>query len=97
MVTLEDFSSYLTHIWSSFEEGGVSIVLIRKSDKAVVGVALNQDFFTIADTTKANGALFHLVEFFQEVKGYLLLVIFQAKNSFPFMHSTIKDRLYCTI
>ncbi|XP_035710845.1 plipastatin synthase subunit B-like [Folsomia candida] len=75
MISYQELNSFLSEAWSSYVEEKLSIVVIEKSTNKIVAVAICQDFFKLVDTTKATGTLYNIMEFYQEVKGNILLFL----------------------
>jgi len=69
MVTYDDFVTFLHVTWSLWADEGLSLVVHRKEDREVIAVALNMDFFTILDVSVASGAVYHMLEYVNEIKG----------------------------
>ena len=72
MLQKKDLEYFLEETYQNIVEDKTSLVVIKKSSKQVVAAAICQDFFKLVDTTKANGTLFNIIEFFHEVKGNIL-------------------------
>lgn len=72
MISYKDLEYFLETVFTAVVDDEVSLVVIQKSNKRVVAAAICNDFFKAIDTTKANGSLFNVIEFFYEVKGNIL-------------------------